>query len=263
VSNQYNEALITGMLRVVKTSNVDRNQQLFSSVVTGSLEARTRMIEDNMPLVITRVDTFIRIHPNLNYLRDDMTSAGFCGLIGAVDNIQTGVATDATNITAYLSTAVQRAIRDLVVLEVPILVPGRTQRLARANGGCIQVAEVVNGVLDTQTVDAKFIEEVDLRNLFESCCECEEERTFLAMREAGYTYQEIATLLGTSPSSVKWLSDKLEARIMETIAQDGQLPVCEPPIPKLMCNRKYYQAHRAEILARFKVRRQKTSDPAQ
>ena len=41
--------------------------------------------------------------------------------------------------------------------------------------------------------------ELEMRDLIDSCCTCEEERTFVAMREAGHTLAEIAVAIDKSP----------------------------------------------------------------
>ena len=52
-----------------------------------------------------------------------------------------------------------------------------------------------------------------MRDLIESCCTCDEERTFVAMREAGHTLAEIAAAIGKSRMFHARIGKQLEARV--------------------------------------------------
>ena len=56
-----------------------------------------------------------------------------------------------------------------------------------------------------------------MRDLIESCCACEEERTFVAMREAGHTFVEIAKALKMSRMSTYRMAKKLEGRVVRKL----------------------------------------------
>lgn len=223
MGSQYNEALVAEMARRCQPSDADRNRQLFSLVAAGDPEARTAMIEGNMSLVVMRVDTFIAVRPNLRYLRDDMTSAGFCGLVEAVNRVASGTPIDPAKITGYLSVAIQRAIAALASVEAPVTVSQRTQQLAEGRGKPLRLPQGIDGILDLQSDSESFVQEVEACDLFNACCACEEERLFLKMRKAGCTYQEIADFTGMSVPSVLRLGRELEARICQAIAHKGQL----------------------------------------
>ena len=56
-----------------------------------------------------------------------------------------------------------------------------------------------------------------MRDLIESCCICDEERTFVAMREAGHTLAAIAAAIGKSRASTQRMGKQLEARVQRKL----------------------------------------------
>ena len=53
-----------------------------------------------------------------------------------------------------------------------------------------------------------------MRDLIESCCETEQERTYVDMREASYNLQEIAAVIGTSLATTYRLKENLYRRVL-------------------------------------------------
>ena len=82
IVSQYNSELISQMTPPLSTEG---NLALAPKVAAGDLEARRQMIEGNMPLVVSKVSAYIRDFPEYGYLRDDLTSVGFMGLVAAVN----------------------------------------------------------------------------------------------------------------------------------------------------------------------------------
>ena len=78
IVSQYNSELISQMTPPLSTEG---NLALAPKVAAGDLEARGQMIEGNMPLVVSKVSAYIRDFPEYGYLRDDLTSVGFMGLV--------------------------------------------------------------------------------------------------------------------------------------------------------------------------------------
>jgi hypothetical protein len=54
---------------------------------------------------------------------------------------------------------------------------------------------------------------LETRDLVESCCICNEERTFVAMHEAGRTLVAIAAAIGKSRASTQRMGKQLQARV--------------------------------------------------
>ena len=87
MSSQYNSELVTDMARLGDPSCTEDNDRLYPFVAAGDAAARTKMIESNMPLVVAKVNAYLVEFPDLAYLRDDLTSAGFVGLTKAVNRM--------------------------------------------------------------------------------------------------------------------------------------------------------------------------------
>jgi hypothetical protein len=210
--NNYNSDLVTDMVRTGAPLSDEGNQELLPLVRGGDKDAHRRMIEGNLSLVISIVDSFIGIAPQLEYLRDDMTSAGYTGLVKAVNKIVR--VTSDEKVTSYLSVAIRRDTRRFISDETTIYVPQRSQQAVRAQGGNIEQPVVVNTLPEMRRVASCGTEEVDVRDVMASCCICKEERILLRMREEKCTWGEIAEAIGKKRTSTYMLGHDLENRIV-------------------------------------------------
>jgi hypothetical protein len=212
---QYNTELVTDMARQGAPSSAEENADLFALVSRGDSAARERMIEGNMSLVVTKVDAHIHCFPTAAYLRDDLTSAGFLGLVWAVNRIAAGEVRENENITGYLSVAIQFEIGHVIDAEINVA-PDRTRKRAKANGLTISQPSILN--VDLEEMDfhrtRPDIAELEMRDLIDSCCECQEERQFVALREQGYKLTEIAEAIGMPLSSTHVMKEELYKRVL-------------------------------------------------
>lgn len=215
MNNPYNSALTADITRAGLTLADSDNQALLPLVEAGDHHARQQMVGGNLPLVISIVEGMIGCAPQLAYLRDDMTSAGYTGLTKAVNRIKR--LGDRAKVTSYLSVAIRRDIKRLLASETTIYVPPRSQQAARAQGDPIEPPCVVNCLPERPRLSNDACGETDARDLLDSCCACEEERTLLAMREAKHTYAEIARAIGKPLSSTYVLAKALESRIQQKL----------------------------------------------
>jgi hypothetical protein len=206
---QYNSELIS---QLSKPLTVEENLDLIPLAAGGDTDARDRMIEGNMALVIAKVDGYLSYFPQYVFLRDDLTSAGFVALVEAVDNI----VREGTKIKApvdYMGVAILRSIGDLAETDGSIHIPRETQRLATARGERITPLTPCSGALETcATNDAESV--FDMRDLIASCCSCDQERTFVKMREAGYKLREIAVEVNMPLSSLHVMKEDLYRRVL-------------------------------------------------
>lgn len=218
MSKTYNTQLIVDMRRKLGDNglndplDVESNRALFALVEAGDVAARQQMIEGNLPLVVAKVTSFINKWPSFAHLRDDLTSAGFIGLVNAINKIAQGAA-DNNNPNGFFGVAIKREFGYVLESEQAIKVPHSAQRRAKRRGETIVPPDVVNVVPSTLPAYSS-VEEVDVRDAIDSCCTCEEERVLLRMREAKHTWEEIGTAIGRSKSSTHELGKKLEARIV-------------------------------------------------
>jgi len=215
VSNQYNDLLISQMSEPL---DAERNLALFGRVVAGDSAAREEMIVGNMPLAVAKVESFIRCFPGAAHLRDDLTSAAFIGLTKAVNQMAEGTALKYEgnwNPTDCIGAWINRELGELI--EIEGIVPPHTSKFrARAQGEELTVPTVVNVIPERFQVPS-YQEELETRDLIESCCTCDEERTFVAMREAGYTLDEIAAAVGMSRTTMYRMARELEARVQRKL----------------------------------------------
>ena len=89
--------------KITQSSNRKRNERLYPRVMAGDQRAREEMIEGNMPLVVSKVDSYIRRYPQLEYLRHDLHSAGLVGLAQAVNKMAEHNEPEKANPTGYIS----------------------------------------------------------------------------------------------------------------------------------------------------------------
>jgi len=208
----YNTEFANDVVRTGATLFDEQNRALYVLIRAGRSDARERMIEGNLSLVLFIVDHFIGIAPQLDYLRDDMTSAGCVGLVKAVNKLRRDASVK--KVTSYLSVAVRHEIRRFLSDETTIYVPQRSQQAARAQNSDIDQPVVVNNLPEYRRLGAdQGVEEVDMRDMMETCCMCEEERILLRMREQGYTWTDVAEALRRSRSSTHDVGQTLRERI--------------------------------------------------
>ena len=210
MSSQYNSDLTADMARLGEPSCAEENNRLHALVAAGDADARRRMIEGNMPLVVAKVDSFLAEFPNLTYLRDDLTSAGFVALVQAVKKIAKGMVR--TNASGYIGVSVNAAIGHLLEDESPIQVCHGTRAAKKAEGEELEVPAVVNTLPDHCRLPiAPQAQKVEARELLRSCCKDNVERQILRLRERGCTYEQIVGQVPYQRSQIGNILNRIEA----------------------------------------------------
>jgi RNA polymerase sigma factor (sigma-70 family) len=215
VSKQYNGQLVADMSQLGKPFCTDDNSRLYPLVTAGDADARRQMIEGNMSLAIAKVESFVRCFPEVAYLRDDLTSAAFVGLTKAVNKMamRKGPRSAAPSApTDFIGMWIDRELRELTVSETTIHIPPRSKYRALAKGKELKTPVVQHDIPERFEVPS-YQKQLEDRDLLESCCVCDEERTLLAMWLAEHTDAEIAKALGKSRETVRRLRHRLEDRI--------------------------------------------------
>lgn len=219
MSKQYNSKLVADMARLGEPFCSEDNDRLYPLVAAGDADARQQMIEGNMSLAVTKVESFIRCFLNVAHLRDDLTSAAFIGLTKAVNKMAEGTAIKyegTWNPTDFIGAWINCELGEAVEVENPIRVPRRSRCRARANGQELEAPVVQHDIPERFEVPS-YEKELEMRELIESCCTCKEERTFIVMREAGHTLVEIAAAIGRSRMFTQRMGKQLEARVMRKL----------------------------------------------
>jgi hypothetical protein len=216
MSNQYNDLLVSQMTEPL---DAERNQALFQRVEMGDTSAREEMIIGNMPLAMAKVESFIRCFPGIAHLRDDLTSAAFTGLVKAVNQMVEGCQIkqpDNWNPTDCIGAWINRELGRLVEDETPIRVPHTSKKRAKTRGRDLNPPTVCNAIPERFEIPS-YEKELETRDLIESCCTCDEERTFVVMREAGYTLVEIAATIHRARMFTQRMARRLAARVQHKI----------------------------------------------
>jgi hypothetical protein len=115
-----------------------------------------------------------------------------------------------------MGSAIYRKFGELIEDESTIRVPHTSKDRARAEGEELAVPGVVNKWSERLEMPS-YEEEFETRDVIESCCASQEEKTFVAMRKAGHTLAEISAALGMSRMSTHRMGKRLEGRVVRKL----------------------------------------------
>ncbi len=215
MSNQYNSELIADMAWLCKPFCGEDNDRLYPLVAASDTDARRRMIEGNMSLAVAKVESLIRCFPEIAHLRADLTSAAFIGLVKAVNKMAAGKGPRSKAPSApadFIGMWIDRELGRSKEDEDFIRVPHTSKDRGRSEGEEVKAPPVCNTVPERFGTPS-YQQELETRDLVESCCICNEERTFVAMHEAGRTLVAIAAAIGKSRASTQRMGKQLQARV--------------------------------------------------
>ena len=198
--------------------NVEGNTALYKRLVAGDAAARDEMIEGNTALAIFRVETYLRTSPQMAYYRDDMISEALVGVCRAVDDMQKRGPVKHPRPTGYITRVVDHHIAKVVDERDTIVIPSRTQEIARRNNAPIEPPKVVSEkALSGKAAPIPFSPGAVLEvqeELFAACHD-DLDRQIILMRMDGYTHEEIAQKCSKSRQSIGDRIKKIGARLVE------------------------------------------------
>ena len=212
----YNNELAEQVRQQGEPLTDEANRTLYDLIRTGDKVARERMITGNMPLVIEHVNNFIfdgRMW--LEYLRDDLTSAGFLGLVGAVNNL-VGRVECVENPNAYLVSAIWAKLFDAIEQDQNVGRP-RSGGRARRDENWI-LPSTVSMDLEKLPISSE-IAAVDLRDFIEACCQNDTECQYIRLVEEGYTFAEIASITNVHETTVGRVVHRIETQVKQELHQ--------------------------------------------
>lgn len=213
----YNHELVAQVRQQGESLTDEKNLELYQLVRHGDAVARERMITGNMPLVIDWVDVFIRVSGGrLEFFRDDLTSAGFLGLVGAVNNLAKG-GKEIEIPVGYIKRAIYARLFDTIIQTYSIGRP-RSGGRARRNVDWV-VPTTVPTDMEKLPINTE-VTAVDLRDSLEVFCSNDVERRMLQLLEEGYMQDEIAGLVSTNQSTVSRFVYRIEAAIQRECLND-------------------------------------------
>lgn len=164
-------------------------------------KAMQEMVLANVPLVMYKVESYIALYPGLDFLYDDLVSAGILDLTESIERLANVLQTPegGGNPTGYISQRVNWAIGEVVENDTKNEIPDNYSPPSRLK------------------IDPTAI--VDTRDLLESVCQTREDMIIMEMRERGSTDQEVADRLGIARSSVRVQRHELMQRY-DTLVQE-------------------------------------------
>ena len=194
------------------TSPREANDRLYARVAKGDKAARDEMIVANMPLVTFKVSAYLQVFQNLEYLREDIIGEANLALVEAVDKMSAG---DVGSPTGYMSVSIQKAIGHFIDSE--LYSSDRSARRGRQNGDELEpFHKVPNSDFVIGELEFDPRKEADLLELIVGCCESDEERAIVDLRQKGYVDAEIARLLDIPLTTTYMLRRELYQRVLAT-----------------------------------------------
>lgn len=195
------------------------NKALATKVATGSMDARNEMIERNIPLVVTKVDSYLKKNHQYKHLHDDLVSAGIEGLINAIDRIVSlGSQFDIAGTTSYLNSSIRNELASFAI-EFSNSVSASDRTVCRGQDIPSQV-----DTFETMSESiADYRSTIDLQDEIDICCLSDADRAIIKMRVEGYTDQEIAERLNESHSVIYHKRRAIYKRFLERTGLSGEV----------------------------------------
>jgi RNA polymerase sigma factor (sigma-70 family) len=178
--------------------SADDNKRLYPLVVAGDAEAREQMIVNNMPLVVALAESYLKTWPQYSHIQDDLVANGFLGLVKAVNELGIRKCKTTINPTSYISRSIRRCFQDTTEYDPLIHVSRKSKKRPPQTSTKHDMSKVMLSVRG-ETRDS-----IDLRDAIDSCCESPLDRELIALREIGYTSQDVAKIKGIPDRTVRY-----------------------------------------------------------
>lgn len=165
-------------------SNLDDMEAIRELHGEARKEAIQEMVLSNVPLVMWKVESYIRLYPKLSFLHEDLVGEGILGLTTAINKLaEMEEPEGGGNPTAFISQRISWTIGWFVDNDKKQNIP-------------YYYSPPLVSDVDPTTI-------VDTQDLLEAACQTEEDLTIIEMRKRGCVDQEIADRLGSARSSVR------------------------------------------------------------
>ncbi len=169
------------------------------------ITAINAMIASNVPLVFLKVETYIGLHSSVEFLKDDLVSAGLLSLTQAVRRLSELTTPEDTpkekdNPTGYIGNRIIWGIGRFIQNDEKQQVPADYH--------------------PPYPLEVNPMDIVDTKDLLYVACQTHEDCVIMEMRERGCTDQEVADRLDISRSAVRVQRHELMERY-DTLAKDS------------------------------------------
>lgn len=218
------DKLNTDVIRLwVEPATREANDDLYKRVVAKDEAAREQMIRSNGGLVLTEVERFLWFLPKFNYLRDDLISAGFVGLVEAVNTMSGGIV---ENPTAFMGYCIRCSFGKTIESDEMIRVPAKTRRKKSVEGITLEAPKKAVTIFPEGEDDGAFSYDPrnmqNLRETLDACCEDDTDREIQKLRESGHVDREISEILGIPLTTVYVMRRTMYARFLELTEWRGE-----------------------------------------
>lgn len=203
------------------TGSIETNDLLYPAVTKGDQVAVKSMIESNIPLVVSKVKSYIEQFPHVSHLYDDLMSAGFLGLVEAVNRMSSDRAVDNPHPTSYIGCWVQRRIGEIADDQGDVIASHRTQRRARKDDRELPKHEPLGECNLDIHVDPRSM--IELRDQIDACCETDEDRAIMDLREKGYSDREISQQLNLPYTTTYMMRREVYSRFLSMTGMKGEV----------------------------------------
>lgn len=171
---------------------------------------REELIIKHMTHVAVKVSEFIKCFPMYAYLRDDLISEGYVGLIEGIDKFDPSVgSTLKSYITHWILLRVSEFANNSHIIPIPSRTASRHKELTPPT-----VAQIDTEELDKIISKSNPKEYMEVYENIISHCATDEERAIVQMRERGSRDPEIAATLGLAIVTVYMLRREIYARYL-------------------------------------------------
>jgi RNA polymerase sigma factor (sigma-70 family) len=187
----YNTELRANLQHAGQPSTPELNDEFYRRMMLGDLDAKQQLIVRNTALVIAIIESYLHSNPQYEYLRDEFIGDAFLRLVDVIDRLSKSKLHPKSSVSCCLSGMVPNVILNTVA-GAPVI---------RSNYRATQPAPAVVSAtnIDIPTAETGCD---DLRDLIDTCCNTDQDRQLIALREEGYTYPEIANLTGSPRRTV-------------------------------------------------------------
>lgn len=206
---RYNHELSLDLARYYFPGSDEENKRLYPLVVNGEKQAYQDMINNNIPLALLMVKNFFRQRPQLGYLQDDLIAEAFLHLVKSIDAFTKQNEPSDKEPGGYITRSIQHGLQRAAE-QVPLI------RIPRGN---FTDPPVVIGDWNFDKIAGIDTNILELNDLIESCCKTDLEQKLVALRNQGYFFSEIANLLKTPLSTLEWIMNSIQKRVMKKLKE--------------------------------------------
>jgi DNA-directed RNA polymerase specialized sigma24 family protein len=201
----YNTELVKNLRDNYRPGSALTNAELHARALANDQAAREELVGGNASLVITIVNRYLSTNPQHEHLQDELVGDALLALVVAIYTATSPI----RNVTGYFSHVIQHSILATVIAAPTI-------RACR--GAKYAVPEVTNTYPD-EAVSRSEQSTHDMRELIDACCDTEQDRQIVALREVAHTYDAIVVLTGLARGTIERRIHTIRDRVYKCLRE--------------------------------------------